>query len=185
MGLNTIPNRPCPVCGSLEADTLDRLRLVLFDDHPLAHDCVTAVCLNCGMGFNREILPQENYWKYYTEMSKYVVSTSATAPVPRLPECAEILSRLLPLDAAILDVGCGSGGVLAALKQRGFTNLAGLDPTHECIRIIRDELGLDARVGTLDKHTFPQGSFDLMLSTVVFEHLPRIPVPMSTGWPPS
>jgi len=171
MELIKLPKRSCPVCGNADADVLHRLRLVLFDDHPLAHDCVTAVCLNCGMGFNHETLPPEAYNRYYAELSKYVVSTSATAPIPRLPECADILARLIPHDAAILDVGCGSGGVLAALQQRGFTNLAGLDPTPECIRIIRDELGLDARLGTISEHPFPPGSFDLVFSTVVFEHL--------------
>jgi SAM-dependent methyltransferase len=171
MELIKIPKRSCPVCGNTDADVLHRLRLALFDDHPLAHDCVTAVCLNCGMGFNRETLPPEAYNRYYVKLSKYVVSTSATAPVPRLPECADILARLIPHDAAILDVGCGSGGVLAALQQRGFTHLAGLDPTSECIRIIRDDLGLDARIGTIAEHAFPPRSFDLVLSTVVFEHL--------------
>lgn len=147
------------------------MRLVLFDDHPLAADYVTAVCLRCGMGFNRETPPSENYDHYYAEFSKYLTNTSAGAPVPRLPECAEILSRIIPRDSAIIDVGCGSGGFLDSLRKRGFTNLAGLDPTPECIRIIRDDLGLDARVGTIAKHPFQPNSFDLALSTVVFEHL--------------
>lgn len=165
------PMRSCPVCGSPDANELHRLRLVLFDDHPLAHDYVTAVCRKCGMGFNRETMPAENYDCYYTELSKYVANTSATAAIPRLPECAEILSLLIPHDAAILDVGCGSGGFLESLRKRGFTNLAGLDPTPECIRIIREDLGLDARVGTIAEPPFPLRSFDLALSTVVFEHL--------------
>jgi len=159
------------VCGGKDADELHRLHLTLFDDHPLAHDCVTAICLSCGMGFNRETPPAEAYIRYYSELSKYVVSTSATTPLPRLPECAEMLARLLPRDAALLDAGCGSGGVLAALKKEGFTHLAGLDPTPECVRIVRDELGLDARVGTLEASPFPPASFDAIISTVVFEHL--------------
>jgi len=147
------------------------MRLVLFDDHPLAADYVTAVCLHCGMGFNRETPPAENYDLYYAEFSKYLTNTSAAAPVPRLPECAEILSRIIPRDTAIIDIGCGSGGFLDSLRKRGFTNLTGLDPTPECIRIIRDDLGLDARVGTIAEHSFKPNSFDLALSTVVFEHL--------------
>jgi len=166
-----MPLRYCPVCGSAEADELHRLHLVLFDDHPLAHDYVTAVCTTCGMGFNRETLSAEHYNRYYAELSKYVADTAASAPVPRLPECADILSRLIPRDASILDVGCGSGGFLESLRKRGFTRLAGLDPTPECIRIIREELGMEARVGTTAGHRFPPRSFDLALSTVVFDHL--------------
>jgi SAM-dependent methyltransferase len=123
------------------------------------------------MGFNRETMPAENYDRYYTGLSKYVANTSATAPIPRLPECAEILARLIPRDTAILDVGCGSGGFLESLRKRGFTNLAGLDPTPECIQIIREDLDIDARIGTIAEHPFPLRSFDLALSTVVFEHL--------------
>jgi SAM-dependent methyltransferase len=123
------------------------------------------------MGFNRETRPAENYDRYYTELSKYVVNTSPCAPIPRLPECAEILARLIPHNAAILDVGCGSGGFLESLRKRGFTSLAGLDPTPECIRMVREDLGFDARVGTIALSPFPLRSFDLTLSTVVFEHL--------------
>jgi SAM-dependent methyltransferase len=77
----------------------------------------------------------------------------------------------MPHNTAVLDVGCGSGGFLESLRKRGFTNLSGLDPTPECIRIIREDLKLDARVGTIAEHPFPPQSFDLVLSTVVFEHL--------------
>jgi SAM-dependent methyltransferase len=155
----------------MNSTEIHRLPLVLFDNHPLSHDCVTGICLDCGMAFNRETLSAESYNTYYSVLSKYVVSTSAKASVPRLPECAEMLAGLLPHDAFILDAGCGSGGVLAALKNQGFINLAGIDPTPECVNIIKDELGLDARVGTLGNSPFAPGMFDVVISTVVFEHL--------------
>jgi len=169
--MNTMSKRPCPVCGHGEADELHRLNLVLFDNHPLSNVCVTAVCSQCGMAFNCATPPSEAYNRYYSELSKYVVSTSAKAPMPRLPECAEMLSRLLSRETSILDAGCGSGGLLAALKNAGFTNLAGIDPTPECVRVIRDELGIDARVGSLDAPGFAPSTFDVVISTVVFEHL--------------
>ena len=169
--MTQLSKRSCPLCGGNEAEELHRLKLSLFEGHPLAGDCVTVVCRTCGMAYSGETLSPEAYERYYAELSKYTVSTSAKAPVPRLPECAEIFERLFPKDAAILDAGCGSGGVLAALKNKGFTRLSGLDATPECVKIIRDELGLDARVGMLDSSPFPPASFDVVFSTVVFEHL--------------
>ncbi len=163
--------RSCPVCGSERSEEIHRLNLTLFDDHPLPDSCVTGVCIDCGMAFNRETASADHYKRYYQTLSKYVESTASSAVKPRLPECSIQLAKLLPKESYILDVGCGSGGVLASLKQNGFTRLAGIDPTEACIRQVRDTLGIDARVGTLDNPPFPPEGFDVAISTVVFEHL--------------
>lgn len=67
----------------------------------------------------------------------------------------------------ILDVGCGSGQLLASLMKQGFTELTGLDPyapvggpTEAPIRILRQELD------ELDEE------FDLVMFHHSFEHLP-------------
>ena len=49
-----------------------------------------------------------------------------------------------PLDAPILDIGCGSGQFLYFLKQRGFTQAVGIDLDTDQVEIGR-ALGLDCR----------------------------------------
>ena len=71
-------------------------------------------------------------------------------------------------DSAILDVGCGSGKLLRAMRHSGFSNLVGVDPfvaqpVHEPnLRIDRCELR------DLD------GSFDLVMLHHSLEHVPDI-----------
>jgi len=165
--------RACPVCGGNEAREIHRHRPILFDGHPLAGECVTAACGRCGMAFNRAAAPEEAYRRYYAELSKYAVSSPPVAGADRFAVLAGIIARLCPdRDTAILDAGCGAGGLLAALRERGYTHLAGMDPSPACVEGVRGGLGVDARVGVLAEPPFESGSQRLVLSTGVFEHLP-------------
>jgi SAM-dependent methyltransferase len=82
-----------------------------------------------------------------------------------------LIARLpsLPRDAAILDVGCGTGAWLKRLSEDGFTNLWGID---------RDLDGLGFAAATtaaadLDQDQLPFGDrkFDLITAIEVIEHL--------------
>ena len=68
-------------------------------------------------------------------------------------------------DSEILDVGCGSGGLLRRMQQFGFTRLTGVDPylaaeiDEPGLRIFRAELAA------------VKGNFDLIMMHHVLEHL--------------
>ena len=51
--------------------------------------------------------------------------------------CAEALRRLVAFDAAVLDIGCGTGLSGAALAAAGFTDLAGTDVNTEMLDVAR------------------------------------------------
>jgi predicted TPR repeat methyltransferase len=52
----------------------------------------------------------------------------------RTPErCAQALARFVPLDATVLDIGCGTGVSGAALIAAGFTNITGQDVNAEML----------------------------------------------------
>ncbi len=57
----------------------------------------------------------------------------------RTPDrCAAALASFVPGDAAILDVGCGTGLSGAALTAAGFTNISGQDVNPDMLAIARE-----------------------------------------------
>lgn len=54
----------------------------------------------------------------------------------RAPErCADALSQFAPGDAAVLDVGCGTGISGAAFEAVGFTNVSGQDVNPDMLQV--------------------------------------------------
>lgn len=69
----------------------------------------------------------------------------------------------------ILEVGCGTGGLLARLAQRG--DAVGVDPSPLALQAC-DNRGLEAREAYLpDRIPFPPGSFDVVVASEVIEHV--------------
>src|SRR3954454_13955413 len=87
------------------------------------------------------------------------------------------LADVRPGDS-VLDLGCGTAKVLAALAQRQQSaRLVGVDPDPRILAIARrrlEEVGGTAELqrGYAQGLPFPAGTFDLVLSTLVFHHLP-------------
>ena len=79
---------------------------------------------------------------------------------------------------AVLDLGCGTGTLLEALVAcqpgAGFT---GIDPDRHVLAIARRRLQRSARTvelveGYAQDLPFPDQAFDLVISTLIFHHLP-------------
>jgi SAM-dependent methyltransferase len=81
------------------------------------------------------------------------------------------LDRLkLPLDARVLDAGCGSGRMLQELADYGTVSGIELDPDAAAFAASR---GLsDVRVGRLEELPWDTDSFDLITCLDVIEHTP-------------
>jgi SAM-dependent methyltransferase len=84
-----------------------------------------------------------------------------------MPELASWLRPLhLDPDAAILDVGCGSGDLLLELSDLGFRRLTGVDP------FIAHDLHYEEGVSVLRRPISEvEGSFDLVMFHHAFEHV--------------
>ncbi len=78
-------------------------------------------------------------------------------------------------DHRVLDVGCGTGNLLLALARRHPGVAAtGIDPDERALARARRKLGarpvrLDR--GFVEELPYPDGSFDRVLSTLMFHHL--------------
>ncbi|MDA9982375.1 class I SAM-dependent methyltransferase, partial [Gammaproteobacteria bacterium] len=70
-----------------------------------------------------------------------------------------------------LEIGCAEGQFVASLRGRGW-DAHGIDPNERHITIGRAELNLDTiNPGFYNVQSYPPGSFDLILSVHVIEHV--------------
>ncbi|MEK7467575.1 MAG: class I SAM-dependent methyltransferase [Planctomycetota bacterium] len=71
----------------------------------------------------------------------------------------------------LLDVGCGSGTLIRAMRELGWV-VQGLEPDAEAAKVAREVHGLEVHVGTLDGPEFRDTPFDALTAHHVIEHVP-------------
>jgi len=124
----------------------------------------------------REDTVERLYARYNTYTRRPTVQDARTRQVA-FRALERTLRPWLPADRAtpILDVGCGEGTLLAFLRERGYTNLAGFDLSPENVAICH-ALGLDfveqGDALCLAERYLP-GSFAVIFVMDVLEHLPK------------
>jgi len=105
---------------------------------------------------------------YYAEIGPNEVSDTL----------ADILTHYATDDAAILEVGCGSGRHLEHLRRSGFTNLSGIDINAEAFEVMTEHYPTLAERGTfLDGALedllpeFGDGAFDVVYTVETLQHV--------------
>lgn len=81
---------------------------------------------------------------------------------------------------AVLDVGCGTGNLTMAAKVRAGTDgeIYGIDAAPEMIQIAErkaseKQLDIHYQVGLIEDIPFPEGKFDIVVSSLMLHHLPK------------
>ena len=181
--LSPQPHRACGACGATGNTVCHHQRFIVPDGYPLPNEYDVAVCRRCGFVYADPAATQRDYDRFYCEWSKYDDLATATGggvspfDADRLTVTASDIARALPSRAAsILDAGCATGGLLTALRDRGFTAVAGLDPSPRCAAACRDR-GFEAYVGSISSASAPahMPKFDCVVFSHVLEHVHDIP----------
>jgi SAM-dependent methyltransferase len=73
---------------------------------------------------------------------------------------------------SILDVGCGTGELLAAAAERGWET-TGVEPIAKEAAFARDEQGVPVLTSTLEDSGLPMHAFEVVSAFHVLEHIPQ------------
>lgn len=122
----------------------------------------------------REVL----YSNYHTNQSGRASLTDARSLFEREKKQfqREILPKLTGVakSARIFDMGCGSGSLLSALKEHGFTHLSGMDLSDEQVQMAHDMGVLEVEKG--DAMQFLRNDttgFDVITGMDIIEHFTK------------
>ena len=147
------------------------------------YDVVT--CCQCGFVYADTDATQKDYDRFYGEVPKYADANTSTGSgasqwdAQRLKATAQTISGVFPnRAAALLDMGCGAGGLLRALGELGYHNLWGVDPSAICVETCNRIPGVHALRGLLTDLDVGAQRFDLIILCHVLEHVRDIPASM-------
>lgn len=168
--------RACPICESKHVDVLHSQKFELPEGHPLAAGYDVVACLVCGFVYADTTVTQADYDRFYAEYSKYEDAKTGTGGVDnpfdwkRQQETARQIADVLgDTNLSILDVGCANGGMLNALRELGYKNLCGIDPSPVCVENTR-RLGIEAYQGSLFQ-PFKVNAYDCVILSHTLEHV--------------
>ena len=169
--------RTCPICLNNEGEFYI-LKVFLYKEHPLPNSYDIVACSRCGFVFADSSAHQSDYNLFYKNFSKYEYSNMEGEGLKndnkKIKRTADDISSFVKdKSAKILDVGCAEGDLLSELKNRGYTNLYGVDPSQSCVSYITNEHKIDANTGGLFSLTsiFNEKEFDCVILTHVLEHI--------------
>lgn len=167
--------RPCPICkNASRGEVLHTQAFVLPSDHILTaaakYDVVS--CSACGFVFADTPVGQDVYDRYYSQMSIYEMDYGVLDISKHKTQAKLISSFLNDEKAKIVDMGCGNGGLLQALKEIGYKNLTAIDPSRKCIDNIRKS-GISGIEGSLFQNNISE-KFDLVILSHVLEHIVNV-----------
>lgn len=147
-----LATRVCPCCNERS-----------YRPKPL-FDNVIECGSRCGMIYADTDKTQADYDAYYSQKGRYTDEWGGWNARRYVDQAERIENLGVPKSAIILDVGCGTGGLVWALYTSGFYNAYGIDPAAE------ESEDPDSRIDRGSWQDVTKGH-DLLILSHVLEHV--------------
>jgi SAM-dependent methyltransferase len=169
-------SRPCPVCEGGYAELVFQQSFQTFERGGPIDRYDVVVCTACGTAFADGIPSQSEFDEYYRELSKYEYEYRAGKESEddslRLKKLAELLQSVVPdRNSRILEIGCANGRLLSCLKEAGYGDVRGIDPSPGCARAARLLYDVAVETRTVFGLRKPDTGYDFVVTLGVLEHI--------------
>ena len=159
----------CVLCGGKESE----LALSAQERHLGTGEGFRIVrCARCGLMYLNPRPVRSAMTRYYPDAySVFALRPQWTRPFSRWLDERRVhrLSRLLKGQGRALDVGCGRGELVAALRRAGI-DAQGIDPSEHAVRNGVPGASGHLERGELETVPLGHGEFDLVVLSHVLEH---------------
>lgn len=179
--LGELKERGCPNCGSTDDSRIfaeQHLDMAALDEHAFASrkrpelmrlrlvDCPT-----CDLVYANPVPSPEALAQAY-EAAAFDSAEEARYAARSYAEHLEEIFSTLPDRCGALDIGTGEGAFLAELLQRGFTEVAGVEPSSAPIAAAPPQIAPLIEHGVFEAGIRPPGSLSLVTCFQTIEHVP-------------
>lgn len=158
----------CALCGSVKYTPLLQAKDYRLHTTEQVFDLVR--CLQCGTIYLNPRPNEEELAKFYTKAfyAKPTVISKFVSDFLNFLKFREV--DQFKMSGRILDIGCGTGSLLLAFKERGW-KVFGVDTSEKACRLAVKTIGGNVSNCTLKSCSFPDGYFDVVFLNHVLEHM--------------
>ena len=137
-------------------------------------------CNNCGLVFLNPQHEDQDYEEYYRALNYREEKAISKDKILTKHQFKKIPIRFLTdyLESErekneamrVLDIGCGFGESIKFMKESGLI-AEGLEPSSDAAAFALKHFGVKVHVGSIFDHDLSHGSYDVLSSMAVIEHL--------------
>jgi SAM-dependent methyltransferase len=169
--LTTLETTTCDLCGSAH----ETLYLCVHDRiYGQPGEFQLMRCGHCGLLFINPRPDRASIGIYYPDLDYHAFRSESglKAAIKSWLRRSEAQSLLqgLPPHAKTLEIGCGTGELLVALRDLG-AEVMGIEPNAAAVKSATEGHGLRVELGMLDDVPLAENQFDLILMKYALEHV--------------
>lgn len=167
----------CWVCGSRESRLAKRSTVegpveansMRITDSTYGQTASLQKCARCGFVFAHP-LPHARLVELYENMDDPAYEETAAGRQLQMRRLLERAIELHPAAKSLLDVGAGTGLLVAEARDQGL-QAEGVEPSRWCVETAARTRDVHLHQGTLEDHADQLGRYDLVMLVDIVEHV--------------